>query len=111
MVQAVIAQKCSKVDTDYHKISMSILTMFRVAKKEEKETDKWLNQDFSQDDNNVEKKKAGARALARKRYSTTEIKARNLLTNIADKRYIKSDFNNSNFVIYVYSFLLQNLIL
>ena len=91
---------------------MRILTMFRVAKKEEKKTDKWLNQDFPQDDNNVEKKKkAAARALARKRYSTTKIKARNLFTNIADKRYKKSDFSNSNFVIDVYSFLLQNLIL
>ena len=57
MVQAVIAQKSSKVDTDHQKISMRILTMFKVAKKEEKKTDKWLNQDFSQDDNNVEKKK------------------------------------------------------
>ena len=112
MVQAVIAQKSSKVDTDHQKISMRILTMFKVAKKEEKKTDKWLNQDFSQDDNNVEKKKkAAARALARKRYSTTKIKARNLFTNIADKIYKKSDFSNSNFVIDVYSFLLQNLIL
>ena len=50
MVQAVIAQKSSKVDTDHQKISMSILTMFRVAKQEEKKTDKWLNQDFSQGD-------------------------------------------------------------
>ena len=92
---------------------MRILTMFKVAKKEEKKTDKWLNQDFSQDDTNVEKKKkkAAARALARKRYSTTKIKARNLFTNIADKIYKKSDFSNSNFVIDVYSFLLQNLIL
>ena len=49
-MQAVIAQKSSKVDTDHQKISMSILTMFRVAKQEEKKTDKWLHQDFSQGD-------------------------------------------------------------
>ena len=49
------------------------------------------------------------RALARKRYSTTKIKARKILTNITYRRYKKPDFNNGNFVINVYSFLLQNL--
>ena len=57
----------------------------------------------------LKKKKAAARGLARKRYSTTRIKARNFLTNIAYRRYKKFDFNNGNFVIDVYSFLLQNL--
>ena len=50
-----------------------------------------------------------ARALATKRYSTTKTKARNFLTNIANRRYKKSDINSGNFVIDVYSFLLQNL--
>ena len=46
--------------------------------KRRKKTENWLNQDFSQDKNDVKKnKKATARALARKRYSTTKIKARN----------------------------------
>ena len=64
---------------------------------------------FSQDDNDVtKKKKAGARALARKTYNTTKVKTRNFLTNIDYRRYKKSDFNNGNFVIDVYSFLLQN---
>ena len=65
--------------------------------------------DFSQDDNDVtKKKKAAARALARKTYNTTKVKTRNFLTNIDYRRYKKSDFNNGNFVIDVYSFLLQN---
>ena len=64
---------------------------------------------FSQDDNDVtKKKKAAARALARKTYNTTKVKTRNFLTNIDYRRYKKSDFNNGNFVIDVYSFLLQN---
>ena len=82
-------------------------TMFRLA-KEEKQTENQLNQYFSQDNNDVKKKKkAAARVLARKR--TTKIKARIFLTNIAYRRYKIFDFNNGNFVIGVYSFLLQNL--
>ena len=69
----------------------------------------WLNQDFSQDDDNIEKKKkAAARAPTRKRYSTKKLKARNFLTNIAYRRHKKSNFSNGNFVIDFYSFLLQN---
>ena len=48
------------------------------------------------------------RAVARKRYNTTKIKAINVLANIAYRRYKKSDFNNGNFAIDVCSFLLQN---
>ena len=87
----MIAQKSLEVDTDLRKIDTDMITMFRLA-KEEKQTKNWLNQDFSQDDNDVKKKKAAARALARKKYSTTKIKARNFLTNIAYRRYKKSDF-------------------
>ena len=76
--------------------------------KEENETENWTNQDFSQDDKDFKKKKA-AKAASRQRYSTTKVKARNFLTNIAYRRYKKPDFENSNFVIDVYSFLLQNL--
>ena len=48
-----------------------------------------------------------ARALSRQRYRTTKVKTRNLLTNIAYRKYKKSDFSSSNIVIDVYSFLLQ----
>ena len=108
MAQAMIAQKSSEVDTDLQKIGTGMITMFRLG-KEEKQTENRLNQDFSQDDNDIEKKKKAAmRALARKRYSTSKIKARNFLTNIAYRRHKKSNFSNCNFVIDVYSFLLQN---
>ena len=81
MAQAMIAQKSSEADTDLQKIGTDMITMFRLG-KEEKQTENRLNQDFSQDHNdNEKKKKAAVRALARKRYSTTKIKARNFLTN------------------------------
>ena len=79
MVQAVIAQKSSEVDTNLQKIGKDMITMFRVA-KEEKQTENWLNQDSTQDDNDVKKKKAAARALARRRYNRTKINARKFLT-------------------------------
>ena len=102
----MITQDSSGVDTDFQKIGTDMIMMFRVA-KEEKQAEKRLNQDFSQDGNDVKKKKkAAARALARKRYSTTKIQGRNFLTNIGYRRYKKSDFSNGNFVIDVYSFLL-----
>ena len=83
--------------------------MFRL-RKEEKQTENWLMQDLSQDDNDVTKNgKAAVTALVRKRYSTIKTKARNFLTNIVYRRFKKSDFNNGNFVIDVYSFLLKNL--
>ena len=56
MVQAIITQKSSEVDTDLQKISMDMITMFRLA-KEEKQTEDWINQDFYQDNNNVKKRK------------------------------------------------------
>ena len=88
---------------------MDMIMMFRLT-KEEKQTENWLNQDFSQGDNNVKKKKkAAARALATKRYSATKTKARNFLTIIANRRYKISDISSGNFVTDVYSFMLQNL--
>ena len=88
---------------------MDMIMTFRLT-KEEKQTENWLNQDFSQDDNNVKKKKkAAARALATKRYSATKTKARNFLTIIANRRYKISDISSGNFVTDVYSFMLQNL--
>ena len=52
----MIAQKSSEVNNDLQKIGTGVITMFKVA-KEEKQTENWLNQDFSQDYNDVKKKK------------------------------------------------------
>ena len=59
MMRAMIAQKSSEVDTDLQKIGTDMITMFRLAKEEE-QTKNWLNQDFSQDDNDVKKKKSSS---------------------------------------------------
>ena len=56
MGQPMITQKSSEVDTDLQKIGTDITRMFRVA-KEEKQTKNRLNQNLSQDDNEVKKRK------------------------------------------------------
>ena len=56
----------------------------------------------SSHDNNVVKPKQKAF------YSSTKVKARNLLTNVAYRRYKESDFNKTTFVIDILSFLVYN---
>ena len=41
-------------------------------------------------------------------YSSTKVKARNLLTNVRYRRFKQTDFSNLNFIIDILSFLLQN---
>ena len=52
MAQGMIAQKSSEVDTDLQTIGTDMITMFWLAKKE-KQTENRVNQDFSQDNNDV----------------------------------------------------------
>ena len=57
----------------------------------------------SSQDNNVDpvKKKRAA-------YSNTKVKARNLLTNVAYRRFKITDFNKTNFIVDILSFLVHN---
>ena len=61
------------------------------------------DQDLSQDDNVIPKKKM----KRRKDYSNTKVRTRNLLTNVSYRRFKQSDFNKSGFIIDILSFLLQ----
>ena len=64
-----------------------------------------LNLHFFQDDNTIPKKKKNAKT----KYSNTKLKSRNLLTNISYRRYIAEDVEKVNFVVDVFSFLIQNI--
>ena len=64
------------------------------------------DQNFSQDDNVVPKKKK--KMKQGKDYSNTKVKTRNLLTNVSYKRFKQSDFKKNSFIIYILSFLVQN---
>ena len=57
-------------------------------------------QDFFQDDNNVLKNKKNVKS----NYSSTKVKARNLLTNILNRRYEQKEFNNVSFIVYIFIF-------
>ena len=59
------------------------------------------DQSFSQD-NNVDQNKKRAE------YSSTKVKARNLLTNVGYRRFKTSDFEKTNFVVDIMSFLVYN---
>ena len=69
--------------------------------------DSQLNQDFFQDHNNTNNKKAARKKS--KPYSNTKVKARNFLTNILHRHYKWSNFKKDNFVVDIFSFLIQNL--
>ena len=56
----------------------------------------------SSHDNNVVK------SNQRATYSSTKVKARNLLTNVAYRRYKDSDFQKTNFVVDIISFMVYN---
>ena len=60
-------------------------------------------------DNDVDFKKEKPKRKERNLvYSSTKVKARNLLTNVGYRRFKESDFLNLNFIVDLLSFLLQN---
>ena len=64
---------------------------------------------FFQDNNNVPKKKTQSKkSTAKSNYSSTKVKARNLLTNVSYGRYKQKGFNNASFIIDILSFIVQN---
>ena len=65
------------------------------------ENESQQHQNSSQDNNVVESNQ-------RATYSSTKVKARNLLTNVAYRRYKDSDFQKTNFVVDILSFLVYN---
>ena len=62
------------------------------------------DQNFSQDDKVVPKKKM----KQRNDYSNTKVKTRSLLSNVLYTRFKQSDFNKTSFVVEILSFLVQN---
>ena len=65
------------------------------------ENESQQDQNSSQDNNVVESNQ-------RATYSSTKVKARNLLTNVAYRRYKDSDFQKTNFVVDILSFMVYN---
>ena len=64
--------------------------------------------DFSTNDNVHFKKESTTKKKRNTTYSSTKLKARNLLTNVGYRRFKSSDFANYNFIVDILSFILQN---
>ena len=93
-----IFQRQSKMEEDYSQETKDLATLLQTFTAE-KESQQSQN---SSRDNNVVKPKH------KTFYSSTKVKARNLLTNVAYRRYKLSDFNKANFVIDILSFMVYN---
>ena len=64
-------------------------------------------QNFSQDDKDVPKKKKRRRKSVKSNYSNIKVKARNILSNTSYGRFKQEDFLNSSFIIDILSFIVQ----
>ena len=64
------------------------------------------DQNFSMNDNDVHFKKE--KKVRNTEYSSTKVKARNLLTNVGYRRFKESDFTNVSFLTDILSFILYN---
>lgn len=96
-----IFQSQSKMEQEPSQEIKDMETLLKTfATEEENQQD----QNFSQDNNVDQLKKIKQRST----YSKTKVKARNLLTNVSYKRFKTSDFNKTNFVVDILSFLVQN---
>ena len=93
-----IIQRQSKMEEDYSQETKDLATLLQTFTAE---TENQQNQNLSHDNNVVKPKQKAF-------YSSTKVKARNLLTNVAYRRYKNSDFNKTNFIIDILSFLVYN---
>ena len=96
-IDFTIFQNQSKMEEDYSQETKDLATLLQTFTAENEDQQ---DQSFSQD-NNVDQKK-------RAPYSSTKVKARNLLTNVGYRRFKNSEFQKTNFVIDILSFLLYN---
>ena len=96
-IDFTIFQSQSKMEEDYSQETKDLATLLQTFTAENEDQQ---DQSFSQD-NNVDQKKRAA-------YSSTKVKARNLLTNVGYRRFKDSDFQKTNFVIDILSFMVYS---
>ena len=97
-IDFTIFQRQSKMEEEYGQETKDLATILQNFTAENKSQQ---DQNSSQDNNVVESNQ-------RATYSSTKVKARNLLTNVAYRRYKDSDFQKTNFVVDILSFLVYN---
>ena len=97
-IDFTIFQRQSKMEEEYSQETKDLATLLQTFTAE---NESQQDQNSSQDNNVVESNQ-------RATYSSTKVKARNLLTNVAYRRYKDSDFQKTNFVVDILSFMVYN---
>ena len=97
-IDFTIFQRQSKMEEDYSQETKDLATLLQTFTAE---NESQQDQNSSHDNNVVKSNK-------RATYSSTKVKARNLLTNVAYRRYKDSDFQKTNFVVDIISFMVYN---
>ena len=102
-MEFTLLQSQNRTEQEQEQLDQETKDLETLLKTFREENENQQNQNSSQDNNVVPKK-----VKRRSDYSNTKVKARNLLTNVAYRRFKQSDFMKDSFVIDILSFLVQN---
>ena len=102
-MEFMLLQSQNRTEQEQEQLDQETKDLETLLKTFTEENENQQNQNSSQDNNVVPKK-----VKRRSDYSNTKVKARNLLTNVAYRRFKESDFMKDSFVIDILSFLVRN---
>ena len=102
-MEFTLLQSQNRTEQEQEQLDQETKDLETLLKTFREENENQQNQNSSQDNNVVPKE-----VKRRSDYSNTKVKARNLLTNVAYRRFKQSDFMKDSFVIDILSFLVQN---
>ena len=102
-MEFTLLQSQNRTEQEQEQLNQETKDLETLLKTFTEENENQQNQNFSQDNNVIPKQ-----VKRRSDYSNTKVKARNLLANVAYRRFKQSDFMIDSFVIDILSFLVQN---
>ena len=102
-MEFTLLQSQNRTEQEQEQLDQETKDLETLLKTFTEETENQQNQNSSQDNNVVPKK-----VKRRSDYINAKVKARNLITNAAYRRFKQSDFMKDSFVIDLLSFLVQN---
>ena len=102
-MEFTLLQSQNRMEQEQEQLDQETKDLETLLKTFTEENGNQQNQNSSQDNNVVPEQ-----VKHRSDYSNTKVKARNLLTNVAYRRFKQSDFMKDSFVIDILSFLVQN---
>ena len=102
-MEFTLLQSQNRTEQEQEQLDQETKDLETLLKTFTEENENQQSQNSSHDNNVVPKK-----VKCRSDYSNTKVKARNVLTNVAYRRFKLSDFMKDSFVIDLLSFLVQN---